>query len=234
LNPAGLGSVSYYHGLLTNLAVARGVGQWAPLGDSPLDWPLVIVVIALVWRMRRAWPETWERVVLVLFAALAVKAARDGVWLLFLLAGPAARAARPGRTWTGLIPIGAAAAVALLLADVGHWSSSGRSLDAAARRAVVLAHGTPILADGLLAEQVALDGGRIWAGNPLDAFSHRVQGRYLDWLAGDRGGDTVLHQPEIRIVLVAKGTGESRLTATDPAYAPAGAYGTSRLFVRRA
>ncbi len=32
-------------------------------------------------------------------------------------------------------------------------------------------NGTPIVADDLIDEQVALAGGRIWVGNPIDAFS---------------------------------------------------------------
>jgi hypothetical protein len=234
LTPAGVDTIDYYHGLLTNLAAARGAGQWAPLGQSPLDWVLVAVAIVLTVRLRRRRPDLWELAVLALFAVLTVKAARNGVWLLFLLAGPAARASRPGRPWTGLVPIGAVAALGLLVVAAARWPAVGRSSDAAARRAIALAHGSPVLADGLLAEQVALDGGRIWAGNPLDAFSHRVQGRYLDWIDGDRSGRAALADPVIRVVLVARGGGGARLTAADPAYAIAGRFGDAVIFRRRA
>jgi hypothetical protein len=56
-------------------------------------------------------------------------------------------------------------------------------------RALAAAHGTPVLADATYGEQVALAGGRIWAGNPLDAFRHPVQRVYLDWLQGKPKGD---------------------------------------------
>lgn len=57
----------------------------------------------------------------------------------------------------------------------------------------------------MLAEQVALAGGRIWVGNPLDAFSHADQSLYLDWLEGRAAGDAALrHAP--RVVLVHPGS----------------------------
>ena len=39
------------------------------------------------------------------------------------------------------------------------------------RQAATLAHRGPILAEPIEAEQLALDGRRIWIGNPLDAFA---------------------------------------------------------------
>src|SRR5262249_33663963 len=69
------------------------------------------------------------------------------------------------------------------------------------RRALADAHGTPILSTDILAEQVALAGGTIWIGNPLDAFSRRDQRLYLDWLLGEPRGDAALAQSP-RVVLV--------------------------------
>jgi hypothetical protein len=233
LTPAGLGTVGYFAGLVTNLAAERGVGQWAPLGQSPFDFVYVVSAIVLGIRLRRARPALWEMVVLIVLAALSIKAGRNGVWLIFFLAGPAASASRAGRAWNGLLPIGAVAAVALLALDVGHWSAVGRATDQAARRAISLAHGSPILGDGLLAEEIAVDGGRIWAGNPIDAFSRSVQGRYLDWLAGAGDGRAALANRSVKVVLVAVGSAEARLTANDAAFVTAGHSGGSELFVRR-
>jgi hypothetical protein len=234
LTPAGLHTIDYYHGLLTNLAAQRGAGQWAPLGASPFDFVYVAVAIVLAVRLRRERPELWELAVLIGLAALSVKAGRNGVWVLFVLLAPAARAARPGKGWDALLPAGAIVAVALLVLDAGHWPSVGRAADTAARRAIGLAHGTPILADGLLAEQVALEGGRIWAGNPIDAFSRTVQARYLDWLNGAPSGRAALADPAVEVVLVSGGSPDARLTARDPDFTRAATVGGDALYVRRA
>jgi hypothetical protein len=76
------------------------------------------------------------------------------------------------------------------------------------RRAVTLAHRTPILAEPLAAEQLALDGRRIWIGNPLDAFTKADQLLYLDWLTGKPAGDAILRAP-IDVVLVQPGSPRS-------------------------
>jgi len=61
--PALLRTVTYYHGLLSNLAAQRGQGMWGPLSlTAPLQMLMVACVIALVWRIRRAaWPGTPSR-----------------------------------------------------------------------------------------------------------------------------------------------------------------------------
>jgi len=69
------------------------------------------------------------------------------------------------------------------------------------RQALTDARGTPILATDILAEQVANAGGRVWIGNPLDAFARPDQRLYLDWRLGEPRGDAELaHAP--RVVLV--------------------------------
>ena len=50
-------------------------------------------------------------------------------------------------------------------------------------RTVTLAHGTPILGEDLLAEQVADAGGRVWVANPIDAFRKQDQRVYVEWCA---------------------------------------------------
>jgi anaerobic selenocysteine-containing dehydrogenase len=68
-------------------------------------------------------------------------------------------------------------------------------------RTLTLAHGTPVLAEDLLAEQVADAGGRVWVANPIDAFRTSDQRLYVDWLRGRPAGDAALaHAP--RAVLV--------------------------------
>jgi hypothetical protein len=63
-----------------------------------------------------------------------------------------------------------------------------------------VAAGRPILADAENAEQLAVDGGRVWIANPIDAFSLNDQREYLDWLRGNAGGDTLLQQNDVVLV----------------------------------
>jgi hypothetical protein len=231
--PAGIGTVAYYHGLVTNLAAERGLGQWAPLGQSPLDWVLVAAAVPLALRTARGGPRPWEAVVMIGLGVLTIKAARDGVWLLFLMVGPASLHTRVKRDWNGLVPVAGVLAIGLLalaLARAPHAGGASRSIVA---RAIALAHGGPILADPIPAEQVALAGGRIWAGNPIDAFSRRVQGSYLDWVDGAGEGTVALAQPRVRVALVSRGSAAQRLTARDPAYVRAGADATAVIYVER-
>ena len=73
-----------------------------------------------------------------------------------------------------------------------------RTADAAHARA---RRGTPVLAEDLLAEQVADRGGRVWVSNPIDAFRQADQRLYVAWLRGLPEGDAALaHAP--RAVLV--------------------------------
>jgi hypothetical protein len=72
-------------------------------------------------------------------------------------------------------------------------------------RALTDAGGTPVLATDILAEQVALEGGRVWIGNPIDAFRRRDQRLYVDWLQGKPAGDAALAKAP-RVVLVQSGS----------------------------
>jgi hypothetical protein len=70
-----------------------------------------------------------------------------------------------------------------------HQAGAGERVRTEAAR---LSAGKPILADGIDAEQLALDGRRVWIANPLDAFSRRDQRLYLDWLDARPAGDELL------------------------------------------
>jgi len=233
LTPAGIRTADYYYGLVTNVAAERGVGQWEPLGHSPFDWVMIAVLVILALRMRHRLPPLWECATIILLAALTVKAARDGVWLLFFLVAPSARAQRPGRDWHGLLPVGAVVAVALIAIDLVHPLHSPGAPKATVASAVRLADGSPILADPIPAEQIALVGGRIWSGNPLDAFSHRVQTEYVDWISGSAGGRAALDNGQIRIVLVTAGSSDAQVTAADPAFVRVAANSSTVLYERR-
>jgi hypothetical protein len=95
-----------------------------------------------------------------------------------------------------------------------HRAGAGRML---LRQALAEAAGTPILAESQLGEQVALAGGRVWLSNPIDAFRHRDQRIYVDWLQGEREGDAALaHAP--RVVLARPGGPAQRRLARLPAF----------------
>lgn len=232
LTPAGVRSVDYYHGLLTNVAAQRGAGQWAPLGLSAVDLLLIGVGLLLAVRAVRARPPLWELAVALVLAALTVKAARDGVWLLMFLAPVAAWGPRPRRDWRGLLPLGALLAAALLVLDVVQAPDAGGAPPSAVARAIRFAHGTPILADAIGAEQVADAGGRIWAGNPIDAFSHTVQSEYVDWVDGQAGGRAALAIPSVHVVLVTAGSAAAALTERDPRFRLVRRDGDADLFTR--
>lgn len=218
LTPALARTADYYHGVLTNLAAQRGEGMWGPLSlGSLLDLLLLAAALILGRRLWRAHAARWELAVAVVLAGLTVTAARDGVWLLLFLVAPAARTLAPERSLRTVVPLAAVASmVAIGFALVRGPVSSGASPSLVAG-AIALARGTPVLADGSVDEQVALAGGRIWAGNPIDAFSKPVQAAYLDWLAGGSNGRRAL-APAVRVVLVSTDTETQQLMQDTPAF----------------
>jgi hypothetical protein len=232
LTPALGRTVAYYHGVVTNLAAQRGEGQWGPLSlSAPLDLVLIAAALLLVVQVWRARAELWEWCVIVALAALTIHASRNGVWLLFFLVGPASRAIVPKRSWQGLVPIAALASVgAICIAVVRGPASAGASSSLVAG-AVVLAHGSPVLASGAIDEQVALAGGRIEVGNPIDAFSRPEQAAYLDWLAGDASGRRAL-AAGVRVVLVTRGSQTQTLMAHSPGFTLAGGDPTTAIYER--
>lgn len=232
ITPAGIATIDYYHGLVTNVAAQRGAGQWAPLFGSGFDWVLVGAVLLLLFRASRRLPALWELIVAAGLAVLTVKAARDGVWLLLFLVAPAAHRTRVVRDWNGLVPVAAACGLVALAAAVAHGPRHSGVSQMMVQRSIALAGRGSILADGLPSEQVALAGGRIWAGNPIDAFSRRVQNQYIDWMDGGPGGRAALGARPVRVVLVTRGSEAERLTRSDPAYRQVAADATATVYVR--
>jgi hypothetical protein len=224
--------VVYYGGVLTNLAAQRGEGMWGPLSlSAPLDVVMLLAGLLLAYRAWRARPAPWEMAMIVVLVLLTVKADRDGVWLLFFLAVPAARRLAPTRSLRALAPLAGLAAVALIVFSVARGpvpTGASRSL---VNGAIALAHGSPVLADGSIDEQVALAGGRIWAGNPIDAFSHPVQAAYLDWLSGSRSGSSAVI-PAVRVVLVGRGTPTQTLMARMPDFSVSRRDGSTIMYQR--
>ena len=127
---------------------------------------LLAAAIALLVLAIRVRPSLWEAIVLAGLAVLTIKTARSGAWLLFFAAAPAATSLRfeadRGRRLTAPALAVAVVLILLGLARGPLSTSAGKPLlDEALRRAA----GTPILAESIPAEQVALgQGGRPGAG----------------------------------------------------------------------
>jgi hypothetical protein len=224
----------YYYGLLRNEAARRGEGMWAPLSlTSGFDLLLIATAVVLLALALWARPSLWELLVLAGLAVLTVKTARSGAWLLFFAAAPAARSLRfdPSRDDRRGSVFVLAVAVALVVFGVVRGplpSGSGKSLLADALRR---ADGTPILADGIPAEQVAAAGGRVWMSNPIDAFGSHDQRLYLDWLAGRPSGDPALRHAQV--ILVSQRDAPAKRLRHSSEFRQAAHYAKAAVFVRR-
>jgi hypothetical protein len=234
--PALLDTLSYYRGVLGSEAAARGEGLWAPLSVSrPMDVAFLVAGAPLLLAALRARSGLWEFVALAGLGAAAVQSGRNGVWLALFAAAPAARALTGSRAW-GLAPsqritmtVGALLA-GLVVLGLARAPASAAASPALRAEAVRAADDTPILADDVDAEQLALDGARVWMANPLDAFDHVDQRLYLDWSAGLPSGDALLAQADV--VLVKLGSLAFRRVARDRRFREAGHDAGAALFVR--
>ena len=202
----------YYWHASRNEAARRGLGLWAPLGTGTFDLVLIVATLALlalaVVPARRSW-QTWEVAAVVVLMAATVHTARLGTFLAFVLAYPAARALELRR------PVTMPLLVPAILAGVVVGGLVRPPLDAGSHRLAREAAdtGQTVLADGVLAEQVELAGGKVWVADPIDAFRSVDQNLYLDWLAGRAdGGAAVGHA---RLVLVRRAGPAGRIAAAD-------------------
>ena len=199
----------YYRDVFENVAAARAVGLWAPLGLGPFDLLYVVAAIAL-FALSRGRLQAWEWVVCVALAADSIRTARVGLFLLFVLAYPAARSLRLRAPNPVVLASVGCCFVALAL---GLVVVSRPTSDTALARRAAATHEV-VLADPLLGEWVALYGGRIWVGNPIDAFRKRDQRLYLDWTAGDASGRAAVDHA--RLVLVQPTSPAGKAAAGDP------------------
>jgi hypothetical protein len=236
LTPALLATPGYYHGLLTNAAAQRGEGMWGPPSlTSPLDLALIASALLLAVWTRRARPERWEIAVSVGLALLTVQAARNGVWLLVFLAPIAARARARQREhprWRVGTQIAALAAAGVFAVGLARGPLEHGASPALIDRAIALAHGSPVLAIDGIDEQVAQAGGRIWAGDPIDAFTQADQNAYLNFVQGASSGRRTLTSA-IEVVLVPRNSGAQRLMARTDSFTLSGNDAATDLYVRR-
>jgi hypothetical protein len=234
--PALLDTLSYYHGVFGSEAAAHGEGLWAPLSLShPLDVAFLAAGAPLVLAALRGRSGLWEFLALAGLGAAAAQSGRNGVWLVLFAAAPAARVLTGARTWRLApsqrltITVGSLLAVLVLLglARTPASEAAGPALRAQALRA---ADDTPILADDVDAEQLALDGARVWMANPIDAFDHVDQRLYLDWSAGRPSGDALLARAHV--VMVKLGSPAFVRIARDRRFREVGHDAGAALFVR--
>jgi hypothetical protein len=213
LNPAVGGTVDYYRGVFGNEARRMGVGLWKPLQPSGVDLLLIaaaLVLLGLVVAGRRS-VHLWEAVAIAGLVAGTIAVARNGTWLLFVAAYPAARALRLGSPSPRVIRIAALTfcGAAVVVVARGPADPGSHSL---AERAARL--GRPVLASAVLGQQVQIAGGSIWVDNPIDAFRRADQRLYLLWVDGKPGGaDAIRHAG---YVLVVRDSTAGRLAAHDP------------------
>ena len=212
LNPALWDTPRYYLGVFRNEAAKQGVGLWEPLTASAFDVILVAVAVAfVVLALRRRTFRLWEAAAVAGLAVATLEVARNGVWLLLVAAYPAARSIRLRAPRLGvLIVVAGAFSVAAVAALVqGPNDPGSRSL------ARIAADGRrTVLAEAVLGQQVALQGGRVWVDNPIDAFRADDQKLYVDWFSGKRTGAPAVGRAAL--VLVRQGSPAGRVAANDP------------------
>jgi hypothetical protein len=200
LTPALLQTPAYFWSVLHNYTATRGYGLWAPLDPtSGFDILLIVAGLVLAAAALRARPAGWELAAGGMLFASTIHTSRAGIWLLLLLVAPAARALPLRRAPGSRAAVAAASAVVVVSVFGVVAPHAGRGEDVV-RQAVQIAQGRPILADGQLGELVAVDGGRVWVGNPIDAFALRDQATYISWLRGEPAGDAALSHAHLVIV----------------------------------
>ncbi|HWE83031.1 MAG TPA: hypothetical protein VG265_15365, partial [Gaiellaceae bacterium] len=139
-----------------------------------------------------------------------IHVARNGAWLLFLLAYPAARSLPLRAPKAGFLVLGAIVFLAGALFGLvrGPVDPGSRALAKVAART-----GEPVLASALLGQQVVADGGRVWVSNPIDAFRQDDQELYLDWVSGKAGGRAAVSH--VSLVLVTADSDAGKIAARD-------------------
>lgn len=235
ITPALASTPAYYLGVLQNETARRHLGLWARLSPaSPFDVALVVVAVVLLPALLRARRPLWEVVALLALAVLTAQTARNGVWLLVAAAPPAAAGWQRGGRRHGrhALPVTAllwtaVGALCVLVMALGPFT--GARTSPVVDLAVHAAGGRPVVAEGALSEQVVQRGGRVWLTNPLDAFSHDEQRRYVAWV---QTGDTRLLPLCCSLVLVRAGGSADAALAAGPQVRLVVRDGTAALYRR--
>ena len=236
ITPAFAKSGSYYLGVFKSEAAQRGQEMWAPLSlHKPFDVLFILLAIPLLVFAYRSGLRIWELVCVAAFAVMTLQAGRNAIWLLCFIAAPAAHGlgkrflrdftvSRRSLVGCAVIP---AAFLAIGVLQAPRRDGAGERVRSEAAR---LAAGKPILADGIDAEQLALDGQQVWIANPLDAFSRRDQRLYLDWLDASPAGDALLR--ETATVVVGRGSAPQQRLERDHSFRRAAVDANAVVYVR--
>ena len=219
----------YYAEVFDNVSAQRGEGLWAPPSlDMPFDVVMLVAAVVGLAVLLRSRRSAWEYVAVLGLCVTTASAARHGVWLLCLLVVLAARSSGPRGagadrerpsvvSGASVIP-GAALVAALALAlalpvaltrgeDVlGQSSAVVREVAAEVGQEVALVPAP-------LSEALAVEGVRLWATNPLDAFTHPDQAAYLDFLDGRPGGLVAVAAADV--VVARDGSAQAALVDDD-------------------
>lgn len=219
----------YYVGVFDNVSAQRAEGLWARASlTAPLDVLMLLVAGVLLVLMLRSRREAWEYVVVLGLCLATASAARHGTWLLFLLAVMCAKRPselpegvpreRSGTFWASSVtPLATVAmVVAVPVAAMRGDAVLGSAPDVVTAVTRVSDDGV-VLAPAPLSEALAVAGVRLWAGNPLDAFSHEDQAAYLDFLDGARGARKAVAQ--VDVVVARDGSSQAAIVAEDPDFA---------------
>lgn len=218
---------AYYANVFSNVSAQRGDGLWArPSLAMPFDVLMIVAAAVLVIVMlRHPRRPTWEYVAVLGLGLATASAARHGVWLLFLLVvvaghraerteqgsdGPPTRQRDHDGSPAVLPTLTAVVAFAIALPIVLVRGDSVLGAPRAVVDAVTDTAGSGVvLAPSPLAEALAVDGVRLWASNPLDAFSHDDQAAYLDFLDGASGARSAIDGSDV--VVTADGSSQAVL-----------------------
>jgi len=226
VNPAGFGTFSYYVGVLRNEAARRGEGLWgAPELSNPFDVLMGLAAVILFALAVRSRLSLWELAFAVALAVATLTTARQGLWLVMLLAAPAAVGlsrvrAQPGLprcpAWpAGLIGVALAPIVCLpLVVSRGDTVLSADPV-LVAEIAGRVDDGV-VLAPEPLAESLAVADVKLWAVDPIDAFRPRDQVVFLDFLAGRPGARAAVIESDY--VVVREGSAQDDLMDTFPGF----------------
>jgi hypothetical protein len=234
LTPALWDTPSYYAGVLGGEAARQGIGMWAPFSFSSAPDIATLACLGLaVWPLVRARPKLWELVALAGLALLAARTARGGVWVV-LLAAPLVAAGLPWRQLrrSKVVPLVLAACGVLVVFGLARGPLNTAATTRVLDRALADAHGTPVIADSPLAEQVVLAGGVVWVANPIDAFRRGDQRLWIAWLEGRPAGDRALTFIP-RVAFVQRNGAAGRRIAADPRFRLDARDARTAVYVRR-
>ena len=218
---------SYYRRVFASVPARDGIALWSPLH---LDFVGVLLLVALAVLaglavVRHVRPRLWELVALIGLAAGTIHVERSGDWLLFVAAYPAVRALRLGAPRPRLLIVASAA-----LAVFAVFSLLSDPIPAPSERIAALAArtGRPLLADAVLGQLAAIDGGRVWVDDPIDAFRPADQRLYLDWIQGKPEGRPAVDHASY--VLVQTDSPAGKRAATDKRLRRIAHAGTAALY----